>query len=162
MKALDQCGVQEGFTPLLLAASMGQLKTFTYLLAVIKKRDKMIARYPSEFDAENYMTLEHHLEFRNSSNFNAFLVAAKADNIDILRVLHEEGANVYGQCTKFQNALHYATINDNEEMIKYLISVDAEKGWLISQEDVKSKKPRDYDFKKRYGMGIFDNVWNLV
>jgi len=64
------------------------------------------------------------LEFNNNDSMTPILAATKYNNYECVTMLHESGANLYVTDNKMQNVLHYAIINENERLIKFLISKD--------------------------------------
>ncbi len=54
----------------------------------------------------------------------ALLTSAKYNNFYCAYQLFDFGANLYTTCNKMQNVLHYAIKNENEEMIKFIVSKD--------------------------------------
>lgn len=72
----------------------------------------------------NFLTTQAHLDFTNRENMTPFLVAAKFNKLDCMIYLAELGCNIFITDTKMQNPMHYAIINENDEMIKFLVSKD--------------------------------------
>jgi ankyrin repeat protein len=71
------------------------------------------------------------------------LYASSLNNFDAFKILIEfPGCNIYTFCNQLMNPLHYAVLNQSRDMIKFLISADAESEWLISSKDKRGKTPR--------------------
>lgn len=69
------------------------------------------------------------------NNFNIFKKIVK------LHVSLKTESFLYVSCNKMNNILHFAIDNQNEEMIKFIISCDAENNYLRSEINVKGKIP---------------------
>jgi ankyrin repeat protein len=52
------------------------------------------------------------------------ILAAKYNHLEVMKILYELGGGIYSLDNKMQNVLHYAIFNENEEMIKYIVSKD--------------------------------------
>ena len=53
-----------------------------------------------------------------------FLVGAKFNKLDCMRYLADQGCDFFNADINMQNSMHYAVINENEEMIKFLVLKD--------------------------------------
>ncbi len=83
-------------------------------------------------------SLKDILDFTDSDNLTPLLIAAKFENLGVMKLLVSEGANLYCQCSLLQNVLHYAVSNGSEEMIKYLVQADAESMILKNEVNYKN------------------------
>jgi hypothetical protein len=57
------------------------------------------------------------------------------------------------------NVLHYAVINENEEMIKLIVFADAESNSLLNDKNFRNETPIDMDDRKKYEL-IFKHIWD--
>lgn len=152
----------DGVTPFHEAARLGNIKALQYLVRVLKMRNQfMLNNKQITKPTDNIKTLKEVLEFTDYQNMTPLLVAAKSNHIEVVKYLIDEGANVYASCSQMQNALHYAVINQNEEMIKLLVFSDAESSILRNEKNIRNLKPDQLDKDKMYNT-IFNNPWELI
>jgi len=62
----------------------------------------------------------------------------------VLNMLFDYGANIYTVDNKMQNVLHHAIQNENEELIKFLVSKD-QKFLLRKEKNIYDKIPIDLE-----------------
>jgi len=124
-KCLDKSSYREGNTPLIRACMIGDVEVVHFLLVQLELRDRYSElQSKKEQGASGYFTLKEAIEFANKENMTALLVAAKYNNFRAVKELCNRDANIYQTCNKMQNVLHYAILNENEEMIKFFIEKD--------------------------------------
>eukprot|EP00347_Sterkiella_histriomuscorum_P006025 403354358 len=168
---IDKSNVSNGSTPFHEAAKVGNIKIFEYLVNIVKKRNQIIqSQMMFISSAKLNQTLLHNLEntksikevyeFTDNLNMTPLLIAAKHNNFEILKLLINDGVNVYTQCSKLQNCLHYAVLNNNEEMIKYLIFADAESRILINECNYRNLNPEAFDCNRKF-THLFQNIWEI-
>lgn len=66
------------------------------------------------------------LEFKNKQDNTPVLFSAKRNNLEFFEELVELGANLYTNCNRLMNVLHYAVLNENSKMIEIICWSDAE------------------------------------
>jgi hypothetical protein len=55
---------------------------------------------------------------------------------------------MYTTCSKFMNVLHYAVLNENQEMVEMIVFADAESNKLMHEKNFRDETPIDLDDKK--------------
>lgn len=70
------------------------------------------------------------IEFRTLDGFTPFLTSCKNNNFPIFKTLYDEDCDILVQCKDLNNALHYSVSNENMDMVKILVSADAENNIL--------------------------------
>ena len=101
------------------------------------------------------------IEYQSKENLTPVLVAAKFNNMSLFKYLVRRDANFHMQCIKMQNSLHYAVLNKSKAFIEYLIALDADKGQLRHDLNVRGKKPQELDtnhFFENELFSIFDQI----
>lgn len=79
------------------------------------------------------------------------LLATHHNHLNIVMEIIEIGkVNLYAQCNKLNNVLHYAVQTHNQELIKFVVSCDAENNQLRRECNFRGLKPFDYDLNKSY------------
>jgi ankyrin repeat protein len=68
-------------------------------------------------------------------------VAARDDNFELFRKLLNRRVNIHIQDDRMNNVLHYAVINENEEMVKMIMWAEAELDNLKHDKNVRGKTP---------------------
>lgn len=63
------------------------------------------------------------------------LTAVKYDKVETVKVLLDNGCDLYAVNDMFQNALHLAAKEESTKMINYLIMADADRNLLREQLD---------------------------
>jgi len=66
------------------------------------------------------------IENQTKENFTPLLVCVKMNNLEACQYLISLDVNLYASCIKMQNALHYAVLNKNKEMISFLCDLDSD------------------------------------
>ena len=59
------------------------------------------------------------------------------------------------------NSLHYAVLNENEQMVETIVFSDAESNRLISEKNFRDETPVSLDEKKRFE-GYFNHIWETA
>lgn len=90
---------QDGWTPLMYAARLGQIEI-----------------------AKELLKKNANLEAKNHAGLTPYLWAAYAGHVDMMKLLHENGADIYRENAYHENALDIATISNEVEAIKYILA----------------------------------------
>ncbi len=90
---------QDGWTALMYAARLGQVEIAKELL---KKKAN--------------------LEAKNHAGLTPYLWAAYAGHVDMMKLLHENGANIYHENAYHENALDIATISNEVGAVRYILA----------------------------------------
>lgn len=77
------------------------------------------------------------------------------------KILIDYNANLYVEDIKKNNCLHYAAQNENRQLIKYIIEVDAEKEILVQEINFKGKTPAKISNLKMI-KNLFNTPWNQI
>lgn len=88
------------------------------------------------------------------------LLAAKFNNYQCLTLLVDNGADLYVVDNRMQNVLHYAILNENENMIKYLISKD-QKFQLRKEKNVCGLIPMELEKSAKFMTWLY-TIWDAV
>lgn len=79
------------------------------------------------------------------------LLTAYHDRFQLMKeIIRLDSTTLYASCNKMNNALHYAIEHRNDEMVKYLLSCDAENNLLKKEINIRGQKPFDLDTKKLF------------
>ena len=71
------------------------------------------------------------IEYESMSNCTPLLLAAKHQRVEMFKTLvYNYGANIYTNDTKLNNALHYAAMQENDQLIELINLIDSEKAIL--------------------------------
>ncbi|CDW82347.1 ankyrin repeat [Stylonychia lemnae] len=169
---IDKSNMVDGFTPFHEAAKQGNVMIFEYLTNIVKKRNEIIQSQLLAMknkklndtitqQLKTCKSLRDIFDFTDNQNMTPLLIAAKNNNLEIVKFLVKEGANLYVYCSQLQNCLHYAVINQNSEMIKYLLFSDVEGQILRNECNYRNQKPENMDTQKKY-VNLFQNIWDCA
>jgi ankyrin repeat protein len=111
VKALDYPTKKNGYTALLAACAIGNLKIVQIILKTIKRREVLQSKLTFS-SIEYFQSYDESLELWCKYGFTPFLLAAKYGHVNICRHLNEIGWNSLALCDIGQNALHYAIIGN--------------------------------------------------
>ena len=98
---------------------------------------------------------------------NALLTAASSSHLKVLKKLvNIQKGNatlsfLYVTCNKLNNILHFAIENKNEEMVKFIVSCDAENNFLRQEVNSKGLKPFDLDPNRDYEFYYNPHLWEI-
>ncbi|CDW77519.1 ankyrin repeat [Stylonychia lemnae] len=158
--ALEKSNDRDGNNSLHMAVDIGNHQLFCYIVTMLKIRDHM--RF---MDKNRYMKLynsyECCLEFKNKHQQTPLLYSAKRNQYKIFQELLVQGAQIYVQCSKFMNILHYAVLNENKNLIEQIVYCDAETDRLLNEKNYRNLTPLMIDDKKKYE-DIFNHIWSSV
>lgn len=98
------------------------------------------------------------MEFNNRLENTPLLFAAKRNQYYFFKTLASHGANMYVNCNKLLNVLHYAVLNENEKMIELIVFSDAESNKLINEKNYRDETPIKMDERHKF-QGYFDHIW---
>ena len=59
------------------------------------------------------------------------------------------------------NVLHYAVLNENDEMVEAIVFCDAESDRLLNERNYRNQTPAMLDEKGKY-ITVFNHIWSLV
>ena len=158
---------KDGLTPLLAAWAIGNLDIIKLILKSIKRRESLIDEFSSD-TIDYLLTFEESLELPNLEGLTPFMLAAKYGHLEVLKYLHGVGANIYAECNKQQNALHYAvlskyllfkTIGMDIEIVDYLVYLDSDNRTLREQFNIDHKRPGELDSEKLFE-DIILSIWD--
>jgi ankyrin repeat protein len=89
-----------------------------------------------------------HLNYTSANQMTPLMLAVAHNNLEVTKDIMELGkSDMYALCSKYQNVLHYAVLTHNKDMIKYIVSCDAENNMLRKELNVRGLKPFDSDVK---------------
>lgn len=154
-QALDITTNIEGFLPIHFAAFVGNKKIIQYILAVVQLRNNI-----KNNEAEK-LEIKEMLEYKTKSGLTPLLVAAQCNKLEAFTYLLHRGADVYAISSKMQNALHYAVINKNRQMLNEITQIDCEKCVLLNQFDYKGKNPKAYDKNNEFKI-LLISIWEAI
>ena len=147
-KCMDQATFQQGNTLLHLASEQGNLDMCLFLLSRLRERHSP------------FSPLSSMLEFTNRDSQTPLLLAAKYNNLPIVTLLHDEGANLYSTDALMQNVLHYAVLNRNEPMIRFCVAKDD--GFRLRREqNIWGRIPLDLEEAAQYMTWLY-TIWDAV
>ena len=144
--------MREGNTAVHMAIDSGNLELFNYVLVMLKVRDHIKGRFNRSDTV---------LEFRNRQDNTPLLFAAKRNAQELFEILVRMGANIYTQCNKLMNCLHYAVLNENKALVEQLVFADAEAGRLVSEKNFRNETPANLDDKNKFE-GVFHHIWEAA
>ena len=75
-------------------------------------------------------------------------------------LLLKEGSNPYAQCSQLNNGLHYAVMNQKEELVQALLWADAESGILKNDRNARNQKPEQLDNEGKF-KSLFGNIFEI-
>ncbi|CDW77129.1 ankyrin repeat [Stylonychia lemnae] len=157
LKALEKSNIKEGNTCLHMAIDIGNKQIFNYVMTFLKIRDHMRG-----IDKNRYWNLfqlsQSVIEFKNKQDNTPLLFSAKRNQYDFFEILVENGCNLYTQCNKFMNVLHYAVLNENLSMIQQIVYADAESDKLMKEKNFRDETPVMLDDRGKYD-NIFHHIW---
>ncbi len=100
-----------------------------------------------------FSKLSDFLSYRDKKSKTPLLTTAKSGFLNTFKLIFDIGCNFYSTCAKLNNALHYANMSENEELVRFISWSDAENSsgyYLHNQRNVRGMLPIDYDRKKRF------------
>ena len=100
------------------------------------------------------------LEFNNAENQTPLLVTAKYKNINCVKLLYNEGANLHALDNKMQNALHYSIHACSEDLIKFFVDKDPDFR-LRKEKNIYDKKPVDHEHAPIFMKWLY-TIWDAV
>jgi ankyrin repeat protein len=115
MKVLDYPTKKNGYTALLAACAIGNLKIVQIILKTLKRREVLQSKL-TPTSMEYFQSYEESLELRCKYGFTPFLIAAKYGHVNICKHLDEIWCNWIALCDIGQNALHYAIIGNHNNL----------------------------------------------
>ena len=143
----------------LLTMTIDNLNSLSMLKVVL-----VIYQHAETFFSSNLSPLDIIMNRLYGKNKQTILIkAVEKRNMEMIKYLLNEvhknlcTFDLYQGDIKKMNMLHYAILNKDKEMIKFLICYDAEKNVLRKAEDAKGKMPCDYDNGK-----IFTNEYHHI
>ena len=143
---LEKCTIQEGHTALHLAVVGGNIEIFEYLMNFLK----------------NSGELSTHLLRSDAENMTALLLAARSNHMEIFKqLILEHEAECYVNDIRLNNVLHYAVINENEEMVNFIVRADAEKNWLKNERNIRGHTPEMIS-TRALPRELFSHVWEFA
>jgi len=153
-EGLDRLSVNEGVSPLHIACANGNKEILRLIIRHLKHRDTYQPVYSF---IGKFKSLQTHLEQTTVEYKTPFLVAASSNNHKIMKILLKRDVEqLYSQCRLLKNALHYAVQLGNPQMIKFVLSADAENNYLRQQVDCRGKPPSAYNPKQS-----LTHIWDL-
>eukprot|EP00347_Sterkiella_histriomuscorum_P004875 403358755 len=158
--ALEKCNEKEGNNSLNMAIDIGNFQLFCYIITIFKIRDHLLHidedKYSKYF--KPFTTL---LEFKNNQESTPLLYCAKRNQFKMFQVLLMQGAQINTVCSKLMNVLHYAVLNENQNMIEQIVYCDAETDRLQNEKNYRNQTPVNLDDKKKYTL-VFNHIWSVV
>jgi ankyrin repeat protein len=160
--ALDRCSLNEGFTPILLALKSEKEDIAQYLIQISIIRENMKNKgMVSNSISSKWAKLSDLIAYRDKKSRTALLISSKVGFINTFKLIFNLGCNFYATCSKLNNALHYANMSENEELVKFISWSDAENStgyYLHNAKNVRGMLPIDYDRKKKF-YDIVYHIW---
>ncbi|KAJ8309138.1 hypothetical protein KUTeg_014012, partial [Tegillarca granosa] len=137
-----------GSTPLMFASQAGHEKIVKYLLshgASVNLSDTL------GITSFTWACLSNHVSVckillaagadintkESSFGMTPFLLAARSNHMNVVKWLSRHGANIHAKSIQDQTALHFAAINKNKKLIKFLTA----KGLDINEQDSNGDTP---------------------
>ena len=144
--SLDRCVTsnersgENGSTLLHLSIIQQANRVLIYLLYIVIIWDWIRQRRieNKDFTYKIFQTFEEVINYRNKSDRTPLLCASKNDNYEAFRLLFQIGGSIHVVCLKFNNCLHYAMMNQNEHLIKFILSIDAESDVLLWEVNIRA------------------------
>ena len=127
---------------------------FHFILNKLEERERI------GINSRKYYKLKDNLEFTDKKGDNCLVKAGRANELEMAKYIINMGVNLYSTNTEKKNILHYAIINNNREMIEYLVTYDGDKNTLKTSKDCKGKIPANYDPTKKYKNSL-TTIWDL-
>lgn len=139
MKLLNVQNIK-GMTPLLVAVDQGNFEIFRLLLELYYYHDQVCK-------TQTQKVLPKIINMKDDRGDTCLLKAVKAKNLEMVYSLLHLGNEVVTYEVLFEtdsqgrNLLHYATINQQKELIQILVKLDADKMQMRLVGDNKKKTP---------------------
>ena len=160
--ALDRFTLNEGYTPLILSMKAEKEEMASYIIQIIMVRERLRTQSTiSQTFKSKFVHIDDLLSYKDKKSKTALLTSARSGFISSFKQLFALGANFYVTCGKLNNALHYANMSENEDLVKFVSWSDAENSsgyYLHNQRNVRGMLPIDYDRKKRF-YDIVYHIW---
>ena len=107
------------------------------------------------FSKLNISSLEKLLESTCRKKNTPFLLSAKYNKLESLKLFTEWNCNIYARNGKLQNAMHIATSRGYGKILDFLVKIDADKNILRSQQDIQQRIPKHLDISNKLDMYFF-------
>jgi ankyrin repeat protein len=91
------------------------------------------------------------IPFRHHYTISFFLICCSKYNVKLIKFLFEKGINAFHTDTKGDGALHYAAMNSDVSVIRYLVEL----GFDPNVENNSGKKPIEFALNKGYTKVIY-------
>lgn len=99
------------------------------------------------------------LEIQTVDGYTPFILSCKYGHLEVAKYLHSVGCNIEAVWNQHQNGLHYAVINLDIEVIKYLVYCDSDTRRLRETVNWRNKKPQDLDHD-HYFEALMLTIWD--
>ena len=114
---------------------------------IFKRNDIIYATQKNNIELVKELIKNSNIDFKDKNHKSAIFYAVENDNLEILDLLIDNGANVYIKDDRGLTIFHYALLHENSKLIDFLINrkklnFDVEK----VREDVKDIEINDDRF----------------
>lgn len=162
-KALDMV-TSEGYSVLHIAAkkdTSAEIAQFLVKHMMLRKAWAESQQTKPGMESHSFLPFEALRELKCKGGFTAFLLAVKCFNLNLAKYLIKQGANLYAKTENLQNAMHIATLQEDREMLEYLVYQDSDDNLLRAEVDIRLRKPKDIDITGKLS-GYFSHVWDYA
>lgn len=149
---------KQGYNILHICSKTGDITVLSFILQKLKNANPITINFA---ESSLYKSLNKMLESTCKNKLTPFLLAVICNNLRAAHQLIFYGCDIYAKNNKLQNSLHLAVIRGNEEMIKFIVKIDADKNILRNQPDINRQKPFELYAAKKLKNAFF-HIWDYA